>query len=339
LNIDNSKEFYMNRPRRSRVGAFFDRVRRQKASNILIVFITIQILAVIFSLIFPEKFRYLSIANIQVLLKAIPQIGIIALGVNLLMISGEFDLSTGATFTFTALIMAKAFNAGVPVWIAALISLLVGAFIGFSNGVIVVKSKVPSFIITLGAMYFWRGMILVLSQAQNERFDTSGAFKNIFSANVGPVQVQFIWLIIVAFITWFILERHRLGNHFFAAGGNRNAAIALGINVDRVKIIAFVITGVLAAFSGLISTIRVATISPIQGEGLELQAIAACVIGGTALMGGSGSVLGVIIGAALLYTIQDFLLLLRAPGFYLKLFLGLVIIIAVVLNQIVRKEE
>jgi len=333
------KNPYLNSTNKSKISAFLERIRRQKAGNILIVFVVIQILAIIFSLIFPDKFRYLSEANIQVLLKAIPQIGIIALGVNILMISGEFDLSVGATFALTALVMAKIFNAGGSIWVAILSSLLVGAFIGFLNGVIIVKSRVPSFIITLGSMYFWRGIIIFISQAQNETFKVGAVVKKIFAGNIGPIQFQFIWLMLIAIITWFLLERHRLGNHFFAAGGNRNAAEALGINVGRVKIIAFVITGVLAAFSGILSTVRVASISPIQGEGLEMQAIAACVIGGTALMGGSGSVLGVMLGAALLYTIQDFLLLLRAPGFYLKLFLGVIIIVAVVLNQIVKKED
>lgn len=325
--------------RRSKIGFYFDRLRRQKAGNIIIVFFGIQILAIIFALIFPEKFRYLTNANLQVLFKAIPQIGIIAMGVCLLMIAGEFDLSTGSTFTFTALLMAKAFNVGVPIAVAVLISLAVGLFIGFMNGLIVVKSRVSSLIITLGSMYFWRGMILVVSQAKNERFAPDNIFKFTLSGNIGPVQLQFIWLIIVSFIAWFLFERHQLGNHLFAVGGNKSAAKALGINTDRVKVIAFMITGLLAAFSGIVSTTRVGTISPIQGEGLELQAIAACVIGGNALMGGEGSIVGAFFGAALLYTIQDFLLLAGAPGFYLKLFVGLVIIVAVILNQIVRKEE
>lgn len=326
--------------KRLRIGFYFEKLRRQKAGNIIIVFTSIQILAIIISLIAPSHFRYLDNANLQVMFKAIPQIGIIALGVNLLMIAGEFDLSIGAIFTFSALIMAKSFNAGIPIFISALISLIVGVLIGLTNGLLVVKSKVPSFIITLGSMYFWRGMILVVSQAQNERFDASSLFKYVFAGNIiGPIQLQFIWMILVAVVTWVILERSKLGNHFFSVGGNRNAAKALGINVNRVKVIAFMIAGLLAALSGLVSTARVTMVSPIQGEGLELQAIAACVIGGTALMGGGGSVIGAFLGAALLYTIQDFLLLAQAPGFYFKLFIGAIIIFSVILNQVVRKEE
>jgi len=109
------------------------------------------------------------------------------------------------------------------------------------------------------------------------------------------------------------------------------------VDVNKVKLIAFVIAGVTAALSGVVSTTRVSSVSPIQGEGLELQAIAACVIGGTSLLGGEGTVLGAFLGATLLYTIQDILLLLRAPGFYLNMFVGLVILAAVIFNQLIKR--
>jgi simple sugar transport system permease protein len=320
------------------LAAGLNTLRRHKIGNIIIVFFTIQILAVIFALIFPEQFRYLDVKNIQVLFKDIPQVGVIALGVNILMIAGEFDLSVGATFTFTALCMAKIFNSGVNVWVAALIGLAIGGAIGWLNGFITVRSKVPSFIITLGSMMFWRGIILLLSQSVTERFAPGTVFEAIFTSSIGPIQVQFIWLVGLTVLTWFLLERHKIGNHFFAVGGNRTAAMALGINPNRVKIMAFVITGVLAAFSGILSTVRVASVSPIQGEGFELQAIAASVIGGTALMGGSGSMVGAFLGAALLSTIQDFLLLLRAPGAYLRLFVGVIVVFAAILNQLLKKD-
>jgi ribose/xylose/arabinose/galactoside ABC-type transport system permease subunit len=319
------------------VGAF-NWLRMHKVGNIVLVFGITQILAIIFALIFPDYFRYLTKSNLQVLFKAIPPLGIIALGVNLLMIAGEFDLTVGSTFTFASLIMAKLFNFGIPLAMATLASLAVGAIIGALNGVMVVKSKVPSFIITLGAMWFYRGMILLVSQAANESFLPGGSFEKLFTAPLGVMQVQFLWLIAIAVLTWVLLERHKLGNHFYAVGGNREAAIALGINPNVVKIIAYTITGVLSAFAGILSTTRVHNVSPIQGEGLELQAIASCVIGGTALMGGHGTVLGAFLGTALLYTIQDFLLLLRAPGFYLRMFVGIVIIVAATLNQLLRKE-
>lgn len=318
---------------------YYNHVRNLKSGNIIIVFLSIQVLAILASLIFPENFRYLSIYNLRVMFRAIPTLGIIALGVNLLMISGEFDLSVGSTFALSALVMAKLYNFGVPLFIVLFVALAIGAIIGWINGYVTVKSGVPSFIITLGAMWVWRGVILLISQSANESFHPGQFLEAFFTASIGPFQVQFIWFIIIGVITWALLERHRLGNHFFAVGGNKKAANALGISSDKTKISAFVIVGLLSAFAGIISTTRVNAVSPIQGEGLELQAIAACVIGGTALMGGRGSVLGAFLGAALLYTIQDILLLLRAPGFYLKLFVGLVIVIAAILNEAMKRDS
>jgi len=318
---------------------YYNRARNLKSGNIIIVFLSIQILAILASLIFPENFRYLSIHNLRVMFRAIPTLGIIALGVNLLMISGEFDLSVGSTFALSALVMAKLYNFGVPLFIVLFVALAIGAIIGWINGFVTVKSGVPSFIITMGSMWVWRGIILLISQSANESFQPGEFLEAIFTASIGPFQVQFIWLIIIGVITWGLLERHRLGNHFFAVGGNKKAANALGISSNKTKISAFVIVGILSAFAGIISTTRVNAVSPIQGEGLEMQAIAACVIGGTALIGGRGSVLGAFLGAALLYTIQDILLLLRAPGFYLKLFVGLVIVIAAILNEAMKKDS
>jgi simple sugar transport system permease protein len=324
--------------KRASVGDLYLALRRGRAGNIIVLFLVVQVVAILCGIIFPGVFRYLDQSNIQLMLKAIPSLVIITLGVNLLMISGEFDLSVGATFTLTALVMAKIFNAHFPIAVAVPAALFLGAGIGLLNGFIVVKTNVPSFIVTLGAMWFWRGVILIVSQAVTESFYPSVFFTSLFTLNVGSIQIQFIWALLIAVVCWFLLERHKVGNFFFGVGGNRSAASALGVNVGRVKIIAFGITGFLTAFAGIMSTVRINSISPIQGEGLELQAIAACVIGGTALMGGKGTILGAFLGAALMFTIQDILLLLQAPGFYLRMFVGIVIVIAAALNELLKKE-
>jgi len=319
-------------------GAWLKELQRGRSGNIVLLFVAIQVVAIAFALIFPNDFRYVSMGNVQLMLKSIPSLVIVVLGVNLLMIAGEFDLTVGATFTLTALVMAKLFNAGIPLSIAVLAALLAGVVIGVVNGWIVVMSNVPSFIITLGAMWFWRGVILILSGSVTESFYPSDFFEKLFTLAVGPIQVQFIWALAIAILCWLLLERHRYGNYLFGVGGNRKAAAALGVNTHRVKVVAFAITGLLAALSGVMSTVRINSISPIQGQGLELQAIAACVIGGTALTGGKGTNLGAFLGAALMYTIQDVLLLLRAPGHYLQMFVGVIIVIAAVLNEAIKSE-
>ena len=129
-------------------------IRGYKAGNILIVFAAVQIICIVASILFPDQFSYLSTSNVRTLLKSIPPLAILAMGVGLLMIAGEFDLSVGSNFALTAFVMATTFNSGVSPWLAALLALAFGAFIGFVNGVITLRTKIPSFIATLGAMMF-----------------------------------------------------------------------------------------------------------------------------------------------------------------------------------------
>ena len=153
------------------------------------------------------------------------------------------------------------------------------------------------------------------------------------------IDASFIWFIVVGIVFYFILHHHKIGNHFFAVGGNREAAIAIGINPNRVKLIAFGFAGGCAALAGVVAMSRVGSVQPGGGLGLELEAIAACVIGGTALMGGRGSIIGIMLGTALVYTIQDILLLLRAPGFYFDMFIGGLIVLAVITNTLLRTKR
>jgi simple sugar transport system permease protein len=316
-----------------------DPLRRHPAGNILIIFTLLEIACVLGSLAFPDQFRYLSPLNIQSVLRAIPQLGIIAVGAGILMIAGEYDLSVGATFTFSALAMANTFNAGIPLALAVAAGLMTGIIIGAINGLVTLRARIPSFIATLGMMMLLRGLILFSSGTQTRPFHPGPTFESLMTGSIGLVQVSFIWLLLVTFGAYLLMDHHRLGNHIYAVGGNRDAATAIGVNVPRVKLSAFVIAGGAAALSGIISTVRVSSVSPIQGQGLELQAIAACVIGGVSLYGGKGSMIGVFLGAALLYTVQDILLLLRAPGFYLDSFVGAIILVAATLNRVIQKES
>jgi len=329
-------------PRRSvrnQAAGLWDRLRRHKTGHIVIVFAVVQLICIAAALAAPEQFGYLRAANIETLLKSIPPLAILSVGVGILMIGGEFDLSVGSNFAIAAYIMAMLFNAGAPSPAAMLGGLAVGAFIGFLNGAITLFARIPSFIATLGTLMFWRGMLMVLSQGTTESFAPGSFMQGVFAGSFGWLQTQFIWAIAVGVGGYLLLERHKLGNHIFAVGGNRESAIAIGVNPGRVKMAAFIIVGTLAAFAGIISTFRVHSVSPEQGKGLELQAIAACVVGGVSLMGGQGSILGLFLGAALLFTITDVLLLLRAPGFYLDMFMGILIVAAVVFNRLTQREN
>ena len=316
-------------------------LRRHKESglNVLIVFVVVQILCIAGALLFPDSFRYLSPANISVQLKAIPVLGIMALGVGVLMIAGEFDLSVGANYTITAVVLASLVQQGWSVYVATPLILALGVLIGLLNGFITLRFHIPSFIATLGTMLFWKGMTLLYNGATALRFRPDLTFVDLTAGNFGLIEAAFVWFVVLSLVFWALLHEHKLGNHFCAVGGNKEAATAIGINPIRTKMIAFGLAGFCAAFSGMLATARVGSIVPGSGLGLELQAIAACVIGGVALTGGRGTILGIFLGAAFMYTIQDVLLLMRAPGFYLDIFVGILIVSAVVFNEMVRRQN
>ena len=216
------------------------RLHRIPGGNILIVFIAIQIVCVACGLAFPAQFRYLASANISVMLEAIPTLGFISLGVGVLMISGEYDLSVGSVYTFTSIVAATLLNDySVSAWIGAPVAVLIGAAIGVVNGLITVGFAMPSFIVTLGAMLFWRGMILLLHGALSIGFEPDAAFQNVFGGSIGLLPMSFIWLALFCVGFHVMLQHRRLGNHMFAVGGNRDAATAIGIRPAQVKLIGF----------------------------------------------------------------------------------------------------
>ena len=318
----------------------FDNIRSKPAGGILILFCSIQIVAIIGGLLYPEHFRYLNPANIAVLLKSMSPLGIMAIVVGVLMISGEFDLSVGTLYTFCAIVTATMVKEyALSPYLAMLVGIIVGIIAGLIHGNIVNRFTIPSFIVTLGAMLLWKGGTLLYHGAKSLRYKyESETYKTVLTGDIGVVDASFLWFIGVGIVFYFIVHHHKIGNHFFAVGGNPEAAIAIGINPKRVKLIAFAIAGGCAALSGVVAMSRVGSVQPGGGLGLELEAIAACVIGGCALMGGRGSIIGIMLGTALIYTIQDLLLLLRAPGFYFEMFVGGLIVLAVIINVTIRKR-
>lgn len=318
---------------------FVSKLRSNPAGNIIIVFVAVQAVCVLAGLLWPQSFPYMQTRSIQALLVAVSPLTIMAAGVGVLMISGEFDLSVGSTFALAPYVMAVLVNAwGVPAPLAIAAALALGAAIGALNGVVTLKARIPSFIATLGAMMFWRGTLLALSQGASQTFRPGPWVKSLFTGSAGPLQAQFVWALLVLAAAYMLMQYHRLGNHIYAVGGNLQSAVAIGVRPQRVKLFCFVLVGLLAAFAGVIDAIESSSVSPKQGQSMELRAIAACVVGGLSLGGGIGNMLGVFFGTALLFTIQTVLFLLRAPGEYLDAFVGLLIVIAVVFNRVTRKE-
>ncbi len=303
------------------------------AGAILLVFIFVQAVCIIAALLYPDSFRYLSPQNLGIMMRSVSVLGCLALGAGILMIAGEFDLSIGSVYTLTAVIMAMLVGNGIDAFIAAPVGLLVGAGIGLINGALTLRFNLPSFIVTLGGLLFWRGAVLLINGAVQVRFDPNPVFNAMFGGTIFGINAAFIWFIGLCIFFHLLLHRHKFGNHVFATGGNRSAATAIGVNTARIKLIAFAIAGVMAAFAGILATTRVGSVQPGQGTGLELQAIAASVIGGLSLRGGRGSILGVFLGVMLIFTITNVLLLLRAPGFYLDMFIATLIVAASIFNH------
>lgn len=305
---------------------------REPITSICILFVLMQVVCIIGSLSYPEDFRYLSATNLALLMRAIPILGIISLGVGLLMISGEFDLSVGSVYTLAGYVIALLFTAGLPVWVAFAGTLLVGLMIGAANGLVTLKTGIPSFIATMGSMMVVRGLVRYLSEGRTVSFKPPEVFDAIFTGAIGGIEAPFIWFVVLAILAAVLLHRSKLGNHMFLVGGNERTARAVGIDTHAVKMVCFMLSGMAASLAGIISITRVGTATPAQGIGLELRAVAVCVIGGIFLTGGRGTVLGIVVGACLLYMVEDVLLLLRAPGFYLDVFVGAILVFAVIAN-------
>ncbi|HTH97977.1 MAG TPA: ABC transporter permease [Stellaceae bacterium] len=315
------------------------RIRREPITNIFILFVVLQAICIIGALAFPADFRYLTPTNVGLLFRAIPMLGIISLGVGMLMITGEFDLSVGSVYTLAGYSIALLYGAGMPVWVALLGTMVIGAAIGAANGIITVRAGIPSFIATMGSMLVVRGLVRWLSEGRSVTFHPDETFTDLVTGSFAGIEAPFLWFVLLTIIVAVIVHRTKLGNHMYLVGGNEKTALAVGINTRLVKIIAFSFSGLGASIAGIISTTRVSTVTPAQGVGLELKAVAICVIGGLFLSGGRGTVLGIFLGACLMYLVEDVLLLLRAPGFYLDVFVGAILVIAVVVNTWLTKKS
>jgi len=324
--------------RRYRPAGPWTRLRLHPAGPVGIMFFGLLAACIIAGLLVPDRFVFLGAGNLKLLLRAVPNYGLVAIGVGLLMIAGEFDLSVGAVYVVAPFAMAFAVVQGMPLPLAILLALAVAVLIGLANGLITLKFGIPSFITTLGMLFIVRTSApFIVGYERSVPFQPPAAFKEALAGN-DPISHQFIWFILFAAVAYLILNRHFLGNHFFAAGGDPRAARFAGINVFGAKLLAFVLCSVFATIAGIFSVTRLNTAMTNPQLFIELYAIAICVIGGLSLFGGRGSVIGVVLGACVLQLVQDVIILARLPGFYLDMFVGIMIVVGVVINQAIRRK-
>lgn len=284
---------------------------------------------------------FLSTANMRGFLGLMPETALVAVGVTLLMISGEFDLSVGSVFALMPMSMAVLMTHGWPFLPAMTAGLLLCALIGFLNGWLTIRFEIPSFITTLGMLFMARSMTVVISGGFPPRLHMDSIPASLFVGFVGTdsmIRASFLWFVAIALLVGYLLGRTNFGNWVRATGGFLPAAQAMGIPTARVKIAAFMICSILAGFAGMLQVMRLGSPLPSAGEGMELQAVAAAVIGGTSLWGGIGSILGGVIGAILIRVIDNGLVLSQVDGSWFKFAIGGLTILAVIGNSWLRKR-
>jgi simple sugar transport system permease protein len=275
------------------------------------------------------------------------QVGILGSAVALLMIAGEFDLSIGSMVGAAGMVIAIGIGEfGLPVWLSVALAFVFALVIGFVNGYIVVRTRLPSFIVTLGTLFILRGLTIGITRILTGRTQVGGfgdavdadPISFLFTANVGPFSVAIVWWIGLALLATWVLLRTPFGNWIFGAGGNALAARNVGVPVDRVKIALFMAT---AASAALLATIQVLSVSSgdvLRGQQKEFEAIITAVIGGTLLSGGYGSAIGTVFGALTLGMTRNGLQFAGIGGDWYLAFLGALLLLAVVVNNYIRQR-
>lgn len=279
--------------------------------------------------------RFLTPDNFLNILKQNSHYGVLAAGVCFAILLGGIDISIGSVLAFAGAVSALIVSTGNSVVLAILAAIAIGAAAGLMNGVFIARFKLQPMIVTLATMSIFRGATLVLTNGKSFPIGkTPGSliFKEIGQGSVGFLPVPVILLLIVYIVIFYILNKTAFGRHVYAIGGNEDAARLSGINVARAKILAHVMCGLLAGVAGIMVTARVASATPTAGNGYEMDAIAAAVIGGISLRGGEGQVLFTIVGAIIIGMLNNILNLMNVSSYYQTIIKGVVILIAVLLD-------
>jgi len=295
--------------------------------------------AILFSVF--TKGLWLSPLNIQVIMRSAAQLGIMATGQALVIITGRIDLSVGSIFGICGVsFVAMTSVIGVP--LAFILSLLFGVGIGFINGFLTEKMGVPSLITTLGNLYIFRGLIYFVTQGFSNALPKAARDSTLVrllgGSWAGGWNNLIIWFMLITTAMAILLSFTRYGNWVFAVGNDERSALSRGVSPPKVRMLAFIICGLLAGFAGISTVCDMQIGGTTLGKEMELASIASSVLGGTALTGGIGSVLGAAIGAVLLSMIRSGLIMMGAPPYWFVTFVGVVLIGAVLAQTKVRER-
>lgn len=262
-------------------------------------------------------------------------LAVIALGVCILMISGEFDLSVAGVYALAPIILGELITNGWNPWLAMVIVLAAAVGVGLVNGYVTTKFAIPSLITTLATYYILQGISYDVTNGQTVLAVGKNTMFTIFGAPIGNtfLSAVMLWAIGLLIVFWVLLQHTRYGNWTFAAGARNDAGRAMGVPVRRVKMINFIICAELAAFAGCLQFASFGGASPGNGSGYELLAIVACVVGGTSLFGVRGTIVGAFLGALTIACLQTGLVLIGAPGNAYESLIGVILIVTVIANQ------
>ncbi|WP_050614478.1 ribose ABC transporter permease RbsC [Bacillus testis] len=277
---------------------------------------------------------FLAPLNILNLLRQVAINALIAYGMTFVILTGGIDLSVGAILALSSALMAGMITSGLDPILAIIVGCLLGAIMGAFNGLLVTKGKMAPFIATLGTMTIFRGLTLVYTDGNPiTGLGDNYAFQLFGRGYLLGIPVPAITMVLTFAILWVILHKTPFGRKTYAIGGNEKAALISGIKVSRVKIMIYSLAGLLAALAGAILTSRLNSAQPTAGTSYELDAIAAVVLGGTSLTGGRGRIIGTLIGALIIGTLNNGLNLLGVSSFFQQVVKGLVILLAVLIDR------
>ena len=294
----------------------------------------------IFLVIFPTtRTTFLTPNNMFNILRQNASNLFLATGMTMVIILGGIELSVGSVIALSGCVAAGCVvNLGLPEAVGFLAAILVGAIVGMFNGLVICKTDIPPFIVTLASMNIAKGIALVYTQGAPIRCMTD-AFKFPGAGYVGPVPTPVILMLIVFVIAALMINRTQLGRHIYAVGGNAQAAKFSGINVSKVKFIVYTYTGIMAGIAGVVVASRLYSGQPTAGDGAEMDAIAAVVVGGTSMSGGSGRIGGTLIGVLIIGVLNNGLNLMGVDSNWQYIVKGIVIMIAVFIDYFKSRNE
>lgn len=321
-----------------------ERLLRKNALQIAIVFVALLIWA-FFYWRSPRTFGAYDIYNS--LMSTTPFFALMAIPLTLVVVAKEIDLSFGsimawgmAAFSVVFVFFSKT-NPQLGVYLGFIACLLAGLLAGWLNGFIVVKLGIPSLVTTIGTQFFWRGLVMVVTNGQGIGL-TLVKKTILYDALVGrlggKIPMQFIWMIIFAIITWFFLNHHKFGAHVYLVGDNVDSARLMGVDVDRTKILTFAIVGVASAFAGFVVSAQVLFLWPTLGEGYLLNTLASVFLGGTSVFGGTGTVFGTFVASFIIAIINPGIVASGWLAYWTQLIYGLIIVVSVALQSVLRRR-